>query len=61
MVDTSSYQKKGLLENAMAHYQKAIELNPKAVGSYRLMGDILRQQGRTSEADQYYQRAKSIQ
>ncbi|MDE5083865.1 MAG: tetratricopeptide repeat protein [Trichodesmium sp. St18_bin1] len=44
----------------MNSYQKAIELNPNAPGLYRLMGDLMTKQGRTTEAAQYYQKATSI-
>ncbi|MDY7009041.1 MAG: tetratricopeptide repeat protein, partial [Cyanobacteriota bacterium] len=57
---------KNLLENeeieeAIAHFQKAIKLHPSLASAYQNLGDALVKQGKLTEAINYYQTAIKIQ
>jgi FKBP-type peptidyl-prolyl cis-trans isomerase 2 len=49
------YQNKGLTEEAISYYQKAIELNPKLPGAYYNLGVISQQKGLIDQAIMYYE------
>jgi len=48
---------RGLLSEAAAAYQKAIDLNPKFPGPFENMGNLLSQQGKVTEAVAHYSQA----
>ena len=49
------YQRK--LEQAIRHYQQAIQLNPQFVAAYNRLGNLLFRQGKIEEAVNYYRLA----
>ncbi|MDT9339443.1 tetratricopeptide repeat protein [Trichodesmium erythraeum 21-75] len=53
-------KQKRLFNDAINCYNKVIEINPNSPSLYRLIGDILTEQNRTTEAAQYYQKAALI-
>lgn len=53
-----AYQFKGWFNEALSYCQKAIELNhPKSKNVYKLMGDMLKEQGKLEDAEMYYKNA----
>ena len=50
----------GKLDEAIAAYQKAIDVEPKLVEAHIALGNILRDQGKLDEASAYYRRAIEI-
>jgi protein O-GlcNAc transferase len=53
-------QGKGLLDEAITHYQKAIELDPSFAEAYYNLGIALKGKGEIDEAITYYQKAIEI-
>ncbi|NJR63294.1 MAG: tetratricopeptide repeat protein, partial [Cyanobacteria bacterium CRU_2_1] len=47
----------GNVEQAIAHYRRAIALNPNAVEAYQYLAEALTQQGALAEAAECYRRA----
>jgi tetratricopeptide (TPR) repeat protein len=50
----------GRSDEALAHYQKALELDPHRVDAHYNLGSLLESMGRTNEALVYYQKALEI-
>jgi len=53
-------QEKGQLDEAITHYQKAIELNPSLASAYCNLGTALRKKGQLDEAITHYQKALEL-
>ena len=51
---------KGLLDEAITHFQKTLEINPNFAGAYDGFGLALSRKGRVDEAMKYYQKALEI-
>jgi Flp pilus assembly protein TadD len=52
---------KGRVDEAIAHFQKAIELHPELPNAHNNLGNVLLQKGRVDEAIIQYQKALEIQ
>ena len=50
----NQFLRQGKLEEAIASYEKAIELNPQFAWSYQSLGEALEQVGRIDEATVSY-------
>lgn len=57
----AALQSEGRLDEAAAHYRRAIALRPDYAAAYSNLGTALRQQGRLDEAVTSYERAISLQ
>ncbi len=51
---------KGKVDDAIAHFKKAMEIQPDYAGAYNNLGSALCQKGRVDEAIAYYQKALQI-
>ena len=56
----SAYDQAGKNDEAVAAYQKAIELRPTEAGYYNNLGNVLASQGKIVEAGQAYQKAVDL-
>ena len=56
----NALDQKGSLDEAIAHYQKALKINPDNVDARNNLGNALRQKGRVDEAIAHYQKALQI-
>jgi tetratricopeptide (TPR) repeat protein len=57
----TAFQEDGRLEDAIAHYRRAIDLQPDYAPAYNNLGAALRANGQVDEAVASYQRALAIQ
>jgi tetratricopeptide (TPR) repeat protein len=56
----ASFFKKGRVDEAIAEYQKALEINPRSVGAHFDLGNALRKKGSVDEAITQFQSALRI-
>ena len=49
------------LERAIAHYQRALQLNPRDAAAHSNLGDVLKRAGRIEEAMEHFRQAVRIQ
>jgi tetratricopeptide (TPR) repeat protein len=54
------YEQKGLVDEAIQGYEKAIALDPELAAPYLSLGDIYKKKGMFKEADKYYRTGKQL-
>jgi Flp pilus assembly protein TadD len=55
-----SLARQGRMDEAIAHFQKALEINPGSAQAHNNLGDMLLQKGRADEAIAHFQKALQI-
>ena len=58
--EAATLRRQGKLDEAIAAYRHAIEINPGYANSYYELGEILKQQGKLDEAIAVYQEATEL-